>query len=106
MGIIKDNNYSTEELQFARIGRALSHPVRRKIIDRLQREIIARHYDLTRDLNLSLASISSHLEKLKDANLIVEKYEMHYHEIYLNPDGFKLMRTYLNKMDRKFSKMG
>lgn len=35
MDIIKDNNYSTEELQFARIGRALSHPVRQKIIDRL-----------------------------------------------------------------------
>ena len=63
MGIIKDNNYSAEEMQFARIGRALSHPVRRKILDRLQQEIVNRNSDLTKEFNLSVPSMCAHLEK-------------------------------------------
>lgn len=105
MGIIKDNNYSKEELQFAQIGRALSHPVRRKIIDQLQIQLITKNTDLSKMFNLSVPCIAEHLEKLMDAELIKATYVMHYHEIALNPDGFEVMREYLNSLNSKFSNL-
>ena len=38
MGIIKPNNYSKNELNFAKIAGALSHPVRNRIIELLLTE--------------------------------------------------------------------
>lgn len=102
MGIIKDNHYTLEEVQFAKIGRALSHPVRKKILDQLQDQVLIRNIDLSQKFNLSIPTISEHLKKLKEANLIKESYSMHFHEIYIHPDGFQLMLDYLASLKNKF----
>jgi ArsR family transcriptional regulator len=102
MGIIKDNHYTLEEVQFAKIGRALSHPVRKKILDQLQEQVLIRNTDLSFMFNLSVPCISEHLKKLKEANLIKESYSIHFHEIYIHPEGFLLMHEYLESLKNKF----
>jgi rhodanese-related sulfurtransferase/DNA-binding transcriptional ArsR family regulator len=55
--------------EFARIGHALSHPKRLELLDLLtQRE--SNVEDLAKDLGLSIASASQHLQILKGAKLV------------------------------------
>lgn len=70
MGATKTLNYSEEELNIALIARALAHPARVRIIKLLKSENQCRSIDLVNVLNLVPSSISEHIYKLKDAQLI------------------------------------
>lgn len=98
MGVIKDNYYSPEEIHLAKIGKAIGHPARKKILDRLMNGNLCRNIDLSKELNLSVPCIASHLQKLREAGLIKEVYHIHYHEIHLNVRGFELLKLYLSEL--------
>lgn len=99
MGAIKSNNYSQEELQLALLGRAISHPARKKIIDRLVTFKTYRNIDFSKELNLSPTAVKNHLDTLKAAHLIRTIYMVHYYEVILEPEGFKLLNEFLRKID-------
>ncbi|WP_286783429.1 autorepressor SdpR family transcription factor [Streptococcus sp. UBA4344] len=68
---------------FAETFKALSHPIRREILELLKSEPlsagdIASHFDLTG------ATISHHLNVLKKAGLVIERREKNfiYYELY------------------------
>lgn len=84
MGLTKDNNYSSNQLNLAVFGKAIGHPARVKILELLQNEKDIRFDQLHTLLNLSQPTTRIHIEKLKCANLIKEFYIYHSSFIQLN----------------------
>lgn len=66
----KTDNYSKSYIDNSRIGRALGHPARIRIIEIIQDQTIVRNTDLIKYLQLSQPSVSNHINKLAEANLI------------------------------------
>ena len=89
MGAIKENFYTENETNLFYAARAFAHPARVKILTELLTERSYRNTDLSKILRLSTVAIHNHIEMLKDANMIVITYSMHYYEIGLSSKGEK-----------------
>jgi DNA-binding transcriptional ArsR family regulator len=75
---------------------ALGDATRRAIVDRLfdgPRSV----GDLARGFPVSRPAISQHLRILKDANLVVDEAVGNRRLYRLNPEGFDLLRDYLDR---------
>ncbi len=66
----KTEQFGRNHVLNSQIGRALSHPARLRIIEILKTEIIAKNTDLLKILKLSQPSVSNHIKKLQEADLI------------------------------------
>lgn len=62
--------YSTEEEIIARYAKALSHPVRIRILNFLECQSCCFTGELTEEIPLAQSTISQHLKELKEAGLI------------------------------------
>jgi predicted transcriptional regulator len=62
--------YSTEEETIARYAKALSHPVRIRILNFLESQSCCFTGELTEEIPMAQSTISQHLKELKDAGLI------------------------------------
>ncbi|MGE5520901.1 MAG: ArsR/SmtB family transcription factor [Candidatus Dadabacteria bacterium] len=62
--------YSDKEELIARYAKALSHPVRVRILNFLDSQTCCFTGELTDELPLAQSTISQHLKELKDAGLI------------------------------------
>lgn len=98
MGLIKPNNYSKEEMQFSRIASALGHPARTRIIELFQEELLVTQSSLISHLNLNKASVHRHINCLRKANLLLNRYQIHYDELYLNQDTLEQFQNHLQKL--------
>lgn len=63
-------NYTTKEESLARYAKALSHPVRIRILNFLDQQACCFTGELTEEIPLAQSTISQHLKELKDAGLI------------------------------------
>lgn len=63
-------NYSIREETLARYAKALSHPVRIRILNFLEKQACCFTGELTEEIPLAQSTISQHLKELKDAGLI------------------------------------
>lgn len=95
MGAIKPGNYSTEDVLISKFGRALAHPARAKIIRLLIQKEQFRNIDLSKTLQLSFSSVHSHIQVLKDADIIDVDYLPHEYMLKLKSDNFDLMKQLL-----------
>lgn len=102
MGLIKPNNYSDKELEFSRIGRAIAHPARNRIIELLLEYHFVRNIDLAAYLNLSQAMVTKHIDTLKDAKIVTCIYHVHYDQLTLNED---MLNYYYEKTTQWHSKL-
>lgn len=100
MGLIKPNNYSKEELKFSKIANALGHPARTRIIELIQEELLVTQTSLVSHLNLNKASIHRHINCLRRANLLLNKYKIHYDMLYLNEETLKQFEKRLQKLSK------
>ena len=62
--------YTTKEEAIARYAKALSHPVRIRILGFLEKQACCFTGELTEEIPLAQSTISQHLKELKDAGLI------------------------------------
>lgn len=99
MGAIKENNYSDSDMEIAKIGKAIGHPARKKMIASLLENGKSRNIDFSSTLNLSASTIKDHVQFLKDAGLVTIKYRMHHYDIFLKPNGFKAMIEFLEGLE-------
>lgn len=65
-----EHNYTTTEESLARYAKALSHPVRIRILNFLDQQACCFTGELTEEIPLAQSTISQHLKELKDAGLI------------------------------------
>jgi ArsR family transcriptional regulator, arsenate/arsenite/antimonite-responsive transcriptional repressor len=63
-------NYSTQEEVIARYAKALSHPVRVRILQFLESQSCCFTGELTEEIPMAQSTISQHLKELKEAGLI------------------------------------
>jgi DNA-binding transcriptional ArsR family regulator len=66
----KTHQYENSLIINAKIGRALAHPARLKILEVLNSRLYTRNTDLIQFLDLTQPTISSHIKKLDEAELI------------------------------------
>lgn len=59
-----------EQLQLARLAKALGHPIRIAILQMLANETCCYHGDMSEILPIAKSTLSQHLNELKDAGLI------------------------------------
>lgn len=67
---LADPAYTPSELQLAAFAKALSHPVRIRILRVLKKQDCCYTGNLTEDIPLAQSTISQHLKALKVAGLI------------------------------------
>lgn len=67
---ISDISYSLKEENLARYAKALSHPVRVRILNFLEKQSCCFTGELTEEIPMAQSTISQHLKELKDAGLI------------------------------------
>ncbi|MBK6936663.1 MAG: winged helix-turn-helix transcriptional regulator [Chitinophagaceae bacterium] len=65
-----DIGYSAREETLARYAKALSHPVRIRILNFLEKQTCCFTGELTEEIPMAQSTISQHLKELKDAGLI------------------------------------
>lgn len=63
-------DYTLEEERLARYAKALSHPVRVKILNFLEKQSCCFTGQLSEEIQMAQSTISQHLKELKDAGLI------------------------------------
>ena len=62
--------YSDQQVDIARIAKALSHPVRVYIMELLSKQTCCFSGDLAEELPIARSTLSQHLRELKEAGLI------------------------------------
>lgn len=63
-------NYSTNEEMLARYAKALSHPIRVRMLNLLEKHACCFTGQLTEEIPMAQSTISQHLKELKDIGLI------------------------------------
>jgi len=98
MGSIKAYDYTDNEWQVAKFGRAVGHPMRKKLLAIIKEEGRCRNIDFSRLMNVTVSTVKEHVDFLLMANLVRIEYSMHYYDIVLNTDGFKVMEDFLEEI--------
>lgn len=101
MRLIKPNNYDEFDMKIAYLGDALSHPVRKRIIEHLFETPFYTKADFSRRLNLSEPVIGRHIQKLTDAKLIQFNYSLHFERIELRTEAFRELMDFLLELGVK-----
>lgn len=70
MGITKTDIFSKEQNELATLLKAMAHPARIAILQRILESNVCICGDLVEELGLAQATISQHLKELKNAGLI------------------------------------
>lgn len=84
MGAAKKEQFSTEKIEMALLGRAIASPARIAILQHLNDFSFLSIDQLSVQIKLSLTATHQHLKILKDAHLILDKYIWNRHGYYLN----------------------
>jgi len=93
MGLTRTEIFSTEQNQLATLLKALAHPARIAILQRILASKTCICGDLVEELGLAQATISQHLKELKNAGIIqgtIEGVSVCY---CINPVTWKLLET-------------
>ena len=93
MGLTKPNDYTTEQLVFSQLGKALGHPARQRILMILRAEGKVRTTDLIKDLNLNIATVHRHLIYMRQAELVTWEYQIHEAWISIDMKGLRVLEN-------------
>jgi DNA-binding transcriptional ArsR family regulator len=102
MGLTKPNDYTTEQIVFSQIGKALGHPARQRILMILKEESMIRATDLSNALNLNVATIHKHLLFLEHARLITADYRIHESLLKIDPRGLRKLEEMTSFLTENF----
>jgi predicted transcriptional regulator len=93
MGLTKTEMFTFEQNQLAQLLKAMAHPARIAILQRILISNTCICGDLVEELGLAQATISQHLKELKSAGIIqgtIEGVSVCY---CINPETWKLLET-------------
>ena len=95
MGSTKRIQYQPHEIQLADMYKALGHPARIRILQLLISNESLSCKDLQYELELSQSSVSEHLQKLFDNNLVGSRIVDNLTFFIVNPLSLKHVKNYL-----------
>lgn len=106
MGITRTDLFTKEQNQLADLARVLGHPARLAILQHLLHANTCINSDLVQELGLAQATISQHLQELKNSGLIrgsVEGTRMCY---CIDAKQWQAARDQIQKLFDLFPKTG
>lgn len=98
MGITKTEIFNPEQNQLAVMLKALAHPARLAILQRIIASNTCICGDLVNELSLAQATISQHLKELKNAGLIKGSIEGKSVCYCINAEAWALLKGSLNNL--------
>lgn len=102
MGLTKTEMFTAEQNQLALLLKAMAHPARIAILQRILISNTCICGDLVEELGLAQATISQHLKELKNAGIIqgtIEGVSVCY---CINPITWKLLETEIGTLIGSF----
>ncbi len=94
----KEKNYlSQENKQLARFAKAMGHPIRLYVLEKLSRQSCCYSGDLSESLPIAKSTLSQHLKELKDAGLIQGEIEAPKIKYCLNRENWLLAQALFKK---------
>lgn len=93
MGLTKSERFTDEQNQLSQLLKAMAHPARIAILQRILASNTCICGDLVEELGLAQATISQHLKELKNAGLIqgtIEGVSVCY---CINPKTWKMLEN-------------
>ncbi len=91
------NNLSQENKQLARFAKAMGHPIRLYVLEKLSRQSCCYSGDLSESLPIAKSTLSQHLKELKDAGLIQGEIEAPKIKYCLNRENWLLAQALFKK---------
>lgn len=101
MRVSKKTEYSEQQLEIAKLAKALGHPARVAIIDHLLKVNACICGDIVNELPLAQSTVSQHLKELKNAGLIKGNIEGNTICYCLDETTLKKLGTYFNTFTSK-----
>lgn len=93
----KKPTFSEEQIQIAQIAKALSHPARVYIMERLKNmNACCTSGEMIDDIPIARSTLSQHLKELKIAGLIQGNIEPPMIKYCVNRDNWKIAKKLLN----------
>jgi predicted transcriptional regulator len=102
MGLTKTEMFTAEQNQLALLLKAMAHPARIAILQRILVSNTCICGDLVEELGLAQATISQHLRELKHAGIIqgtIEGVSVCY---CINPETWKLLETQIGAFFKSY----
>lgn len=93
MTFAKTEAFTERQQQLARMAKALSHPARIAIIEHLAKVKTCISGDIANEMPLARATVSQHLQELKQAGLIQGTIDGQKICYCLDPDGIALLNS-------------
>jgi ArsR family transcriptional regulator, arsenate/arsenite/antimonite-responsive transcriptional repressor len=99
----KRKYYTEDQEKLAKIGKALSNPVRVFILDFLANNLDKCCYsgDMAEELPIARSTLSEHLKELKNAGLIQGEINPPYIKYCINRENWDLARLMLDKFFKR-----
>ncbi|AFC24202.1 ArsR/SmtB family transcription factor [Saprospira grandis] len=98
MASSKTELFSSEQNEMAKLAKALAHPARIAILERLISANACITSDLVEELGLAQATVSQHLKALKEAGLIQGNIEGVRRNYCINKAGWKKLQNTLGPL--------
>lgn len=97
MTFAKTEAFTDRQQQLARMAKALSHPARVAIIEHLAKVKTCISGDIANEMPLARATVSQHLQELKQAGLIQGTIDGQKICYCLDPEGINLLSALFNE---------
>ena len=95
----KKNNLTEDILQMAVFAKAMSHPVRVYILEKLSKmDACCYSGDIAKDLQIGRSGLSQHLKELKHAGLINGHVKAPFIKYCINKENWAIAQRLYNKM--------
>ena len=92
-------DYTENQKQIARFAKAMSHPARVYILEKLAKmNSCCYSGDIVNELNIGRSSLSQHLKELKLAGLIQGETEAPFIKYCINRENWDLARCFFNNI--------
>lgn len=101
---MKKKEYSQEQLEIAKLAKALGHPARVAIMDYLASVDACICGDIVKELPLAQPTVSQHLKELKNAGLIKGSIEGNAICYCIDKDILAHYKNYINQIAAKLIK--
>lgn len=106
MGLTKTDAYTPQQVRIAELCKAIGHPARVAILQKLLTVECCISRDFTDEIDLSQPTISRHLQELKAVDLIVGTIEGTSVSYCINPERWREVQGLINGMFDLFGKGG
>ena len=105
MGLTKADIFNKEQNRLAMLLKALAHPARIAILQRIMISNTCICGDLVGELGLAQATISQHLKELKNAGLIKGSVEGNTICYCIDENGFEKIESFFKNVNEHVVKM-